>query len=80
MIVSSLQFLVMGLCIIAIMISCVWDQTSVNHQFYYIYFYYDESTKPKIELHTEEILNRITDTILLTSKRHRTIYNRTSID
>jgi len=29
------------LCIITIMISQVWHQTSVNHQFYYIYYYDD---------------------------------------
>jgi len=38
-----------GLCIITIMISCVWDQTSVNHQFYYIYYYYDISMKAAIK-------------------------------
>jgi len=38
-----------GLCIIAIMILCVWDQTSVNNQFHYIYYYYDILTKPRIK-------------------------------
>jgi len=38
-----------GLCIIAIMISHVWVQTSVNHQFYYIYFYYDILTKVRLK-------------------------------
>jgi len=37
------------LCIIVIMISHVWVQTLVNHQFYYIYYYYDISTKPRIK-------------------------------
>jgi len=36
-----------GLCMIAIMISPIWDQTSVNHEFCYIDYYYDISTKPR---------------------------------
>jgi len=45
------------------MISRVWDQTWVNHQCYYIYYYYDIWMKPRMKLHTKEILNPITDTI-----------------
>jgi len=52
-----------GLCIIAIMISPICDQNSINHQFDYIYYYYDILTKPRIKLHTKEILNPIADTI-----------------
>jgi len=38
-----------GLCIIMIMISPIWDQTSANNQFNYMYYYYDMSTKPRIK-------------------------------
>ena len=38
-----------GLCIFMIMISCIGDQTLVNCQLYYIYYYYDILTKPRIE-------------------------------
>jgi len=62
-IISSLLFVAGGLCIVAIMISRVCDQTSVNHPFYYIYYYYGTSTKARIKWHTNEILNPITDTI-----------------
>jgi len=60
---SSCSTVTGGLYIIAIMISQAWDQTSVSHQFHYIYYYYDLSTKPRIKWHTKEILNPITDTI-----------------
>jgi len=59
----SCSTVAVGLCIITIIISLIWDQTSVNHQFYYIYCCYDISTKPRIKYHTKEILNPITDTI-----------------
>jgi len=38
-----------GLCIITIMISCIGTQTSVNNDFYHIYYYYDILTKPRIK-------------------------------
>ena len=37
-----------GWCSIGIMIACIWDQTSVNYQFYFIYYHYDISMKPRI--------------------------------
>ena len=52
-----------GLCIVAIVISCVWNQTSVNNQLNFIYYYHDISMKPIIKLHTKEILYLITDTM-----------------
>jgi len=52
-----------GLCIIVIMISYVWDQTSVNYQFNDTYYQYDIWTKHWIKYHTKNILNLITDTI-----------------
>jgi len=36
------------LCIMAIMISPGWDQTSVNRHFYYIFYLYDISMKPRM--------------------------------
>jgi hypothetical protein len=48
-ILSSLQVITRGLCIVAIMIWRIWDQTSVNHQPYYIYYYYDIYTKARIK-------------------------------
>ena len=59
----SCSTIVGELCIIAIMISCIWDQTSVNIQFYNINCYYDTSTKPRIKQHTKDNLNPISDTI-----------------
>jgi len=44
------------------MLSHIGDLTSANNQLYYIYYYYDISTKPSIKHHTKEILNPITDT------------------
>ena len=38
-----------GLCIIAIIISHIWDQTWVNHQFHFIYYYYERSMIPTIK-------------------------------
>jgi len=38
-----------GVCIIAIMISRICDQTSVDNQSNYIYYYYDISTKNRIK-------------------------------
>jgi hypothetical protein len=52
-----------GLFIITIKISCIWDQTSVNHQLYYIHNYHDISMKPRMKYHTEEILTPVTITI-----------------
>jgi hypothetical protein len=41
----------------------IWNKWSVNHQFYYIYYYYDTSMKARIQLNIKEILNLITDTM-----------------
>jgi len=51
------------LAIIAIMVSHIPDETSVHHQFHYIYYKYDISKKPRIVQWTKVILNPITDTI-----------------
>lgn len=52
-----------GICIVAITIGCCWDQTSINYYFYYIYYHWNISTRPKVKLHTKEIGNPINDTI-----------------
>jgi len=59
----SYSYITGNLSIILILISSVWDQTLVNRQFQYIYYYYNTSTQCRMKWHGEDIPNPITDTI-----------------